>query len=187
MRKAAARRFDFISPSLLTRVLILAYFVVLACGLVDGAEISRLTAPFLPEPVAGIAAGAAVVTLSAFVLFGIWQRASALSLALMLFCASYLTILSGHGADLGAFWRDIALIAALVMSAGVGKALTLTELPPGSDKADLSFLGEGDLRKPTRTPAAQAQKKPRARVRTRTLHAGTSRLYREDLDAVRST
>ena len=48
------------------------------------------------------------------VLIGVGRRVAALLLSLLLFWASYLTMYMGN--DLGAFWRDLALIGGLLLT-----------------------------------------------------------------------
>lgn len=107
----------------ITRILILSYFLALATGLIGGAEFSRLTAPFMAEPAASITTSAIVVLLAAMVLLGLYRRPAALVLALMLFWASYMTMFATG--DLSGFWRDLALLGGLLMSAGVGSGLSM--------------------------------------------------------------
>ncbi|MCV6594803.1 MAG: hypothetical protein OIF48_17770 [Silicimonas sp.] len=117
MRDTSSQAF---AASHLTRVLILSYFVALALGLIKGADLSFLLSPLLSQPDATILTSGLVVALSALVLFGVWRRPAALILALTLFWASYLTMFSSG--DLAGFWRDLALIGGLLMTAGVGQS-----------------------------------------------------------------
>lgn len=103
----------------ITRILILSYFVALALGLIQGAEIVRLTLPFLPMAEAQYTIGIIVVLLSSMVLVGIFRRPAALVLSLILFFSSYMTMFASG--DLTGFWRDLALIGGLLMSAGAGE------------------------------------------------------------------
>ena len=103
----------------IARILILSYFAALATGLIEGAELSRLAAPFLSEPDATYLMGGVVVGLALLVLFGVFRRPAALILSLVLFFASYMTMFATG--DLTGFWRDLALIGGLLMSAGVGQ------------------------------------------------------------------
>lgn len=118
MRKAAARRLAIdISGSSVMRMLIASYFMALSLGLFQGAEIARLAAPFLPENLATIVMGALVFVLAAMVMTGFHRRSAALVLALVIFWASYLTMFAATAAeDIGAFWRDLALIGGLMLT-----------------------------------------------------------------------
>ena len=111
------------AASHITRILILSYFVALAMGLIDGAEMSRLAAPFLAEPDATYVMSGVVVGLSALILFGLFRRPAALILSITLFWASYMTMFATG--DLTGFWRDLALIGGLLMSADVGPGLDI--------------------------------------------------------------
>ena len=107
----------------ITRILILSYFVALALGLIQGAEIVRLTKPFLPMPEAQYTIGVLVLLLAFMVLVGMFRRPAALILSLVLFFASYMTMFATG--DLTGFWRDLALIGGLLMSAGAGEGWAL--------------------------------------------------------------
>lgn len=98
----------------LVRVVIASYFLAVAVGLIPGTDASPLTAAVLPEPYAG-AAGQTVIFVTAYlVLVGVWLRVAALLLANVLFWSSYIGN-AGIG-DLEAFWRDLALIGALILT-----------------------------------------------------------------------
>ena len=113
-----------------TRILIVSYFVALAIGLVEGADLTRLVTPFLDEIPARHVSRLIVLTLCALVVFGLYRRAAALVLAIILFWTSYISLFS-HG-EVGGFWRDLALIGGLLMSARVGvhdRAADLNDTP----------------------------------------------------------
>ncbi len=98
----------------LVRIVIASYFLAVAVGLIPGTDASPLTATFLPEPYAG-AAGQTVIFVTAYlVLVGVWLRVAALLLATVLFWSSY--IHNTAAGDLEAFWRDLALIGALILT-----------------------------------------------------------------------
>lgn len=98
----------------LVRVVIASYFLAVALGLIPGTDASPLTAAILPEPYA-VAASQTVIFVTAYlVLVGVWLRAAALLLANVLFWSSYIENV-GTG-DLEAFWRDLALIGALILT-----------------------------------------------------------------------
>lgn len=118
MRKAAARRLAFtFSTGSVTRLLISSYFIGLGFGMVEGADITVLARPFLAEPFDGFVTALLVVTLALMVLFGVKRRGAALLLSLVVFWASYLTLVVTAGHEhIGAFWRDLALIGALLLT-----------------------------------------------------------------------
>ena len=169
---------DRLSPGLnshfLIRLLIVSYFVALSVGLIQGTDMSMLTASFLPAGIAKVVASVGVISLSSMILFGYHRRAAALLLALCLFWCSYLGSLGhiGH-TDVGAFWRDLALIGALLLtysdrSPGI---LGSKELPEGGllDSSDQNSK-HADGRSAS-SPTRQFSKKT---------------LYRKDLDLARA-
>ena len=107
-----------IAASHVTRLLIVSYFVALAIGLVEGADLTQLVSPFLEPTAARYVTRLLVLTLCALIFSGVFRRTAALVLALVLFWTSYLSLFS-HG-EVGGFWRDLALIGGLLMSARVG-------------------------------------------------------------------
>ena len=152
----------------ITRILILSYFLALAGGLINGAQFSRIAAPFLPASLATYVTSAVVVVLSAMVLIGYFRRPAALVLALFLFWASYITMLATG--DLTGFWRDLALMAGLLMSAGVGADLSI------SRRASSDAEDEFDLPRIISKPLHDAEDLPRQTSVTR---------FREDLSLAR--
>lgn len=102
----------------IARLLILSYFVALGTGAIEGADLTQLTRPFLGQPQASYFMGVVVLLLAFMIFTGMFRRPAALILSLVLFWSSYLTLYSGG--DLTGFWRDLALIGGLCMTAGVG-------------------------------------------------------------------
>ncbi|MEI2804910.1 hypothetical protein [Albidovulum sp.] len=98
----------------LVRIVIASYFLAVSVGLIPGTVASPLTGTVLPEPWAGIAGKAVVFATAYLVLVGAWLRVSALLLATVLFWSSY--IANAGGGNLEAFWRDLALIGALILT-----------------------------------------------------------------------
>lgn len=114
---ASLRNSEIFSGHSAIRLLIVSYFMALALGLIKGADLSVLAAPFLPAMFAKIVSGLGVLGLSAMILFGYHRRLAALLLAIILFWCSYLTSVSPAGLeDIGSFWRDLALIGALLLT-----------------------------------------------------------------------
>ena len=118
MPKATTRTSaNFSSGLSIVRLLIVSYFMALAIGLIPGTDFTVLAAPFMPWGVARVLTGAIVFGLSCLVLIGLQRRAAALLLAITLFWASYVTLLSAETLQyLGGFWRDLALIGALILT-----------------------------------------------------------------------
>ena len=153
----------------ITRLLILSYFAALALGLIQGAQIVRLTAPFLPSPVDEYTIGIIVLLLAFMVLVGIFRRPAALVLSLILFFSSYITMFITN--DLTGFWRDLALIGGLLMSAGAGEGWAIVARPERAGD-DEEVVVKKIISTPTPEPVA-----PRRR--------STITRFREDLNLAR--
>lgn len=98
------------------RVVISGYFLATGMGLVPGTDLLALTGQFLPDVAAEAFAMAITLVLSAMILLGHRVRAAALTLAFLLFWSSYLSMIDlGLADQLGQFWRDLALAAALLL------------------------------------------------------------------------
>lgn len=101
----------------LLRILIASYFLAGAVGIIPSSTLTPLTKWFLPEIIAGPIAAATVFVLSYLVMVGICLRGAALLLGILTFWASYLRMLElGLATELGSFWRDLALIASLMLT-----------------------------------------------------------------------
>lgn len=98
----------------LVRIVIASYFLAVSLGLIPGTVAWPLTAPFLPEPYADVAGKALIFTTAYLVLVGAWLRVSALLLATILFWSSYIENIGSS--NLEGFWRDLALIGALILT-----------------------------------------------------------------------
>lgn len=99
------------------RVLIASYFLAVALRLMPGTALSSLFAGILPAPYAAATTAGLVFIFSFMIMLDMATRLAALFLALMTFFASYLAMLQlGVADELGAFWRDLALIAALLLT-----------------------------------------------------------------------
>ena len=98
----------------LVRIVIASYFLAVSLGLIPGTVAWPLTAPFLPEPYADLAGKAVIFTTAYLVLVGAWLRVSALLLATVLFWSSYIQNIGSD--NLEGFWRDLALIGALILT-----------------------------------------------------------------------
>lgn len=120
MARYTARKIDFPAVAQMSvRMLIASYFMASALGSIPGADTGALLAPVLAEPFGRVVAGSIVFTLAAMVLVGKHTRMAALLLGLMTFYASYLQMVQiGIDHVLGAFWRDMALVAALMLTYG---------------------------------------------------------------------
>lgn len=106
-----------ISAQVITRLLIVSYFVAIALGQITAMDVSRMAETFLPPAQASFVMNGLILTLSFMILFGFFRRPAALVLALIVFWSSYLTLFSGGGIE--AFWRDLALIGGLLLTANI--------------------------------------------------------------------
>jgi uncharacterized membrane protein YphA (DoxX/SURF4 family) len=146
----------------LIRILIASYFLALGAGVIPGSDISALFAAVLPAPYAGLLAGGIVFALAYMVLIGFWLRPAALLLALVVFWSSYISVSHlGFADQLGGFWRDMALIAALI--------LTYAETDPRARSRRSAFrsvrtprrlIGHEEMVMPRRVFSAQTPKAP---------------------------
>jgi ABC-type amino acid transport system permease subunit len=101
MARKPARKIDFNDAAQMSvRMLIASYFMATAVGSIPGADTGALLAPLLNEPLSRVVAGSIVFTLATMVLIGKQTRLAALLLGLL------------------TFWRDMALIAALMLTYG---------------------------------------------------------------------
>ena len=179
MPTAPSRHTSHLTSHTVVRLLISSYFMALGLGIIPGTDVGRLARPFLPDVAAGIASGAVVSGLALCILVGFHRRAAALLLAIVIFWASYLSMLFVEDSTgIAGFWRDLALIGALILTyadtahAGQNDALTvISHIPKAAKvrregKAHAAALEGGEV---PRTPS-------QGRL-----------LYREDLDIVRAS
>lgn len=110
-----ARILDWISPRGIMRLLVISYFIAMSLGWIGGTQMIDFMIPILPDGLATMLMRGLILFLSVLVLTGFGRRHAALVLALVVFFSSYTTLYSGG--DIGAFWRDLALIGALLMTA----------------------------------------------------------------------
>jgi len=101
----------------LLRIVIASYFLAVALNLIPGTSLTILAAQVLPLHIAEPLSAMLVFALAFMVMIGLFMRPAALVLGLMTFFASYLrTIELGVADELGTFWRDLVLIAALMLT-----------------------------------------------------------------------
>ena len=174
MRKAAARRnLELLTGHSVVRLLIVSYFMALSLGVISGTDISVLAGPFLPALPARILTGGAVFALAAMILIGTHRRAAALLLAIAMFWASYLTILSAPVDELGAFWRDLALIGALILTYADADAEQIARDPaPEFQRRHRRISTKASFMRSDRTSESHSMKQD-------------AELYRKDLDLAR--
>ncbi len=175
---AVLRNSQIFSGHSAVRLLVVSYFIALALGLIKGTDLAVLAAPFMPEVFAKITSAVGVIGLAAMILFGYHRRLAALLLAIVLFWCSYLASLSPSGLeDIGSFWRDLALIGALLLTyadaEGDKLAPAYGTLPQGGRiAADIGFEASAQSEKPRSLRPGDAH--PKA-------------LFREDFDIVRAS
>ena len=128
----AARGRPAISAQFVVRLLIVSYFVALSLGLTQGAELRKLSDPFLPANLSHYAMRALILTLSGMVLFDVQRRAAALILSVFVFWSSYLAIFLGG--NIGEFWLNLALIGALLHIGGLGAEEDSVAGPDATDE-----------------------------------------------------
>jgi uncharacterized membrane protein YphA (DoxX/SURF4 family) len=101
----------------LLRILIASYFLAVALQIIPGTDLTIMTNMIAPAQTSEALAAMIVFGLSYLVMIGVWMRGAALLLGVMTFYASYLTMIElGLEDKLGSFWRDLALIAALMLT-----------------------------------------------------------------------
>lgn len=106
---------DWFSPRGIMRLLVLSYFIALSLGWIGGTPMIEFMFPVLPDLIAAHLMQAIILVLSALILVGIARRPAALVMSLIVFFSSYTALYTGG--DISPFWRDLALIGALLLTA----------------------------------------------------------------------
>lgn len=106
---------DWISPRGIMRLLVLSYFIAGSLGWLGSTALMQFMIPVLPAEAAIRLMQGLILGLSLLILLGVGRKHAALTLALIVFFSSYTALYAGG--DIGAFWRDLALIGALLMTA----------------------------------------------------------------------
>jgi|GEM_PF-6263131 len=122
-----------VSSHVLMRLLITSYFIAMSLGMIPDNALSVFLIPILPDPLAMHAMHALVLILSCAILFNYRRRLAALSLALIVLYSSYVSLLAGG--DVAAFWRDLALMGGLLLTAD------LSCTPNGSEQSSGTLSG----------------------------------------------
>ncbi len=169
-----------LSGHTVVRILIVSYFIALALHVIPGTDISALLKPFLPPVWATLLTSAGVIVFSTMIITGFQRRAAALLLALATFWASYMAMLNAPVHELGAFWRDLALIGALILTYADGASDKVTPDAKGS----LVESRARSLASSTMATARAVISRPEGRTRSQARSAETE-LYREDLARAR--
>ncbi len=101
----------------LLRIVIASYFLAVGLNLIPGTNLTILAEQILPAHVAAPFSAMMVFALAFLVMIGLYMRPAALVLGLMTLFASYLQMIElGVADELGTFWRDLVLIAALMLT-----------------------------------------------------------------------
>lgn len=156
---------DWVSPQGIMRLLVLSYFIAASLGWVGDALVIDFMIPLLPADVAVRVMQGLTLALAALILIGFGRKPAALVLALVVFFSSYTALYAGG--DISAFWRDLALIGALLMTADFASQNTPEEAWPDE----------------TSQPAAESVTSMPVRPLTRPTEDCA---YREDFDIARA-
>lgn len=164
---AATHMQDILTGHFVVRLLIVSYFIAHALGLIGGTDLSVLAASLLPPLAANVVSGFFVLGLSVMILFGFHRRLAALLLAIMLFWSSYLGLINPNGlSDISGFWRDLALIGALLLTYADAQTNTFSSdyrtLPQGGRIGGVAKSGDASFanRQASRSEAAMPSKTP---------------------------
>ena len=99
------------------RILIASYFSAVALRLIPGTDFTLLLDRIADAGTADLLTSMIVFSLAYMVMIGCYLRLAALLLALMSLFSAFVGYVGPTGAgDLGAFWRDIALVSALMLT-----------------------------------------------------------------------
>lgn len=159
------RILEWFTPAAATRLLVISYFIAVSLDLIHGTRVLDFMHPLLPEDLAIALMRGVVLTLSVLILTGVARRMAALVLSLIVFFSSYAALYSGG--DISAFWRDLALVGALLMTAGP----RVPQMPEeGQSVSDTAKHASPSSEGPGDTPAKPLEDQP----------------FRDDFDFVRS-
>ena len=101
----------------LLRFALASYFIGVSLGLINGSNVTALAHLFLPHNLAEFGANTLVFILAFFVLMGVWLRPAALCLAgVVIVNSAYVTWMAGNPEAMSDFWRDVAMMAGLMMT-----------------------------------------------------------------------
>lgn len=101
----------------LIRIVIGSYFMAISLGLITGVDQSALFRPWLDAQTAQLAGTGVLFSLSMIFMSGVFLRMAALTLALFVLCSSAVgSFLSFEPQPISSFWRDLALVCAVLMS-----------------------------------------------------------------------
>lgn len=169
MGSSAERIIDMAGLSMI-RIVIASYFTAVSLEIIDGVNPAALFLPFLPALPADLAGSALLLFLSLLLMTAICLRMAALSLALFVLSSSLMqNFIAYEVGNLTFFWRDLALISAVILSYA---SLDRVELRRASTLARLVRAHHGGHSvRPHRITAAQAGQRARRRPVQRHLRA----------------
>ncbi|WP_149866406.1 hypothetical protein [Tropicimonas marinistellae] len=178
----------------LLRILIASYFLAGAIGIIPGTDLTPMFLRFLPMPLAGLASGSLVFLLSYLVMIGVWLRGAALTLGILTFWSSYLRMLDlGIVDELGGFWRDLALIAALMLTYAEtdprnhGKRSPLRrKIAPRTVDPRAVVIPEEDEKQPLTAQRARIADRRREHMREPVSVEELEDIFREEFEIARS-
>lgn len=99
------------------RIVIASYFFAVSIGLIHGTQATILFEALTGPDIAAFLARCLTVTLSFLMICGLAVRISALTLGVVLFWSSFMTMTPEASlTGLDDFWRDLALVAALLLT-----------------------------------------------------------------------
>ena len=118
MKAAAAKPIRMTASGLsMLRCVVASYFIALSLGLIESTDVTALPALVMAQNQANFLANTVVFILAYFVLMGVWLRPAALLLGgLFLASSGFAAISEASAAATSNFWRDLALIAGLLMT-----------------------------------------------------------------------
>ena len=98
-------------------MLIASYFIAVAVGLISGTDATPLANAYLPPEPAALIGRSAFFILGYLVLTGIWLRPAAMLLGIIMFWSSFILHFGPQATgSLSDFWRDLALVGALMLT-----------------------------------------------------------------------
>lgn len=101
----------------LIRIVIGSYFMAASLGLVVGIDPKTLFLPFAPAVIADVIGSTLLCLTSLAFMTGTYLRHAALGLALFVFSSSVVQhLLMPHIEDISAFWRDVTLVCAIILT-----------------------------------------------------------------------
>ena len=101
----------------LIRIVSGSYFMAISLNLIEGFDPSALFSPLADDRTARLAGMGVLFTLSVVFMSGVALRIAALALALFILCSSFAqNVLGPEPLPMSSFWRDLALVCAVLMS-----------------------------------------------------------------------